>query len=132
MTLAVQVVAILFMLIMIFLGIWSFVIANKAYRQIKYKNYLLEKIAHNISLIRNKEKIFDNLNAMDDSVSYSEIKENLLDKDIKADTKLEELSLIHILVILQYSYYYVNTFFKVFLEKFIESSETLIKSMFSF
>ena len=54
MTLAVQVVAILFMLIMIFLGIWSFVIANKAYRQIKYKNYLLEKIAHNISLIRNK------------------------------------------------------------------------------
>ena len=48
MTLAVQVVAILFMLIMIFLGIWSFVIVNKAYRQIKYKNYLLEKIAHNI------------------------------------------------------------------------------------
>ena len=90
MTLAVQVVAILFMLIMIFLGIWSFVIENKAYRQIKYKNYLLEKIAHNISLIRNKEKIFDNLNAMDDSVSYSEIKENLLDKDIKTDTESEE------------------------------------------
>ena len=90
MTLAVQVVAILFMLIMIFLGIWSFVIANKSYRQIKYKNYVLEKIAHNISLIRNKEKIFDNLNAMDDSVSYSEIKENLLDKDIKTDTESEE------------------------------------------
>ena len=90
MTLAVQVVAILFMLIMIFLVILSFVIANKAYRQIKYKNYLLEKIAHNISLIRNKEKIFDNLNAMDDSVSYSEIKENLLDKDIKTDTESEE------------------------------------------
>ncbi|MCX0367888.1 hypothetical protein LI062_10840, partial [Clostridium perfringens] len=44
----------------------------------------------NISLIRNKEKIFDNLNAMDDSVSYSEIKENLLDKDIKTDTESEE------------------------------------------
>ena len=27
---------------------------------------------------------------MDDSVSYSEIKENLLDKDIKTDTELEE------------------------------------------
>ena len=53
MTLAVQVVAILFMLIMIFLGIWSFVIANKAYRQIKYKNYLLEKIAHNKYIIIN-------------------------------------------------------------------------------
>ncbi|MFQ7566007.1 MAG: hypothetical protein ACLRMQ_09845, partial [Clostridium perfringens] len=47
-------------------------------------------IAQNISLIRNKEKIFDNLNTMADSVSYSEIKENLLDKDIKADTNLEE------------------------------------------
>ncbi|MDZ5255091.1 hypothetical protein [Clostridium sp. LIBA-8841] len=90
MTLAVQVIAILFMLTMMFLGIWSFVIANKAYRQIKYKNYLLEKIAHNISLIRNKEKIFDNLNDMDDSVSYSEIKENLLDKDDIAEPALEE------------------------------------------
>ena len=41
-------------------------------------------------------------------------------------------SLATTIVILQYSYYYVNTFFKVFLEKFIESSEPLIKSMFSF
>lgn len=90
MTLAVQVIAILFMLTMMFLGIWSFVIANKAYRQIKYKNYLLEKIAHNISLIRNKEKIFDNLNDMDDSVSYSEIKENLLDKEDMTKPDLEE------------------------------------------
>ncbi len=90
MTLAVQVVAILFMLIMIFLGIWSFVIANKAYRQIKYKNYLLEKIAHNISLIINKEKIFNNLNDMDDSVSYSELNETLLDKDIKSNINSEE------------------------------------------
>ncbi|ELC8443537.1 hypothetical protein QYB59_002603 [Clostridium perfringens] len=90
MTLAVQVIAILFMLTMMFLGIWSFVIANKAYRQIKYKNYLLEKIAHNISLIRNKEKIFDNLNDMNDSVSYSEIKENLLDKEDMTKPDLEE------------------------------------------
>lgn len=90
MTLAVQVIAILFMLTMMFLGIWSFVIANKAYRQIKYKNYLLEKIAHNISLIRNKEKIFDNLNDIDDSVSYSEIKKNLLDKEDMTKPDLEE------------------------------------------
>lgn len=90
MTLAVQVIAILFMLTMMFLGIWSFVIANKAYRQIKYKNYLLEKIAHNISLIRNKEKIFDNLNDMNDSVSYSEMKENLLDKEDMTKPDLEE------------------------------------------
>lgn len=90
MTLAVQVIAILFMLTIMFLGIWSFVIANKAYRQIKYKNYLLEKIAHNISLIRNKEKIFDNLNDMNDSVSYSEMKENLLDKEDMTKPDLEE------------------------------------------
>ncbi|MDZ4993127.1 hypothetical protein GNF80_09110 [Clostridium perfringens] len=90
MTLAVQVIAILFMLTMMFLGIWSFIIANKAYRQIKYKNYLLEKIAHNISLIRNKEKIFDNLNDMNDSVSYSEMKENLLDKEDMPKPDLEE------------------------------------------
>lgn len=97
MTLAVQVIAILFMLTMMFLGIWSFVIANKAYRQIKYKNYLLEKIAHNISLIRNKDKIFDSLYDMDDSSICPDIKENILNEDENTisstnDNSQEEIS----------------------------------------
>ncbi|WP_300346898.1 hypothetical protein [Clostridium sp.] len=90
MTLAVQVVAIIFMLTMMFLGIWSFIIANKAYSQIKYKNYLLEKIAHNISLIRNKDMIFDNLYDTDDSLSYSDIKDNTLDEEEEIFSSINE------------------------------------------
>lgn len=55
MTLAVQIVAILFMLTMIFIAIWTFIIINKAYGHFKYQNYLLEKIAQNIHL-NNKAK----------------------------------------------------------------------------
>ena len=51
MTIAVQIIAILFMLTLMFIGIWSFVIANKAYNQFKYKNYLLEKIANQLALL---------------------------------------------------------------------------------
>ncbi|MGL4741540.1 MAG: hypothetical protein ACRC41_12160 [Sarcina sp.] len=51
MTLAVQIIAIIFMLTFIFIGIWSFIIANKAYSQAKYKNYLLEKISNQLSLV---------------------------------------------------------------------------------
>ncbi|MGL4454042.1 MAG: hypothetical protein ACRCTZ_23065 [Sarcina sp.] len=54
MTIAVQIIAILFMLTLIFIGIWSFIIANKAYNQFKYKNYLLEKIANHLALITEK------------------------------------------------------------------------------
>jgi hypothetical protein len=42
------VVFIIFMLILIFIGIWLLVLANKAYKQLKYKNYILEKINEKI------------------------------------------------------------------------------------
>lgn len=51
MTIAVQIIAIIFMLTLMFIGIWSFVIANKAYNQFKYKNYLLEKIANQLAIL---------------------------------------------------------------------------------
>ena len=54
MTIAVQIIAILFMLTLMFIGIWSFVIANKAYNQFKYKNYLLEKMTNQLAIITEK------------------------------------------------------------------------------
>lgn len=38
------IVAIIFMATFMFIGIWLFITALKAYRQLKYKNYILEKI----------------------------------------------------------------------------------------
>ncbi|MGL5150933.1 MAG: hypothetical protein ACRC7N_10230 [Clostridium sp.] len=43
-------VGILFMLTFMFIGIWLFIIALKAYNQLCYKNYILEKIYQRISL----------------------------------------------------------------------------------
>ena len=38
------VVGIIFMIVLMFIGIWLFIIALKAYKQLRYKNYILEKI----------------------------------------------------------------------------------------
>lgn len=54
MTIAVQIIAILFMLTLMFIGIWSFIIAHKAYNQLKYKNYLLEKISSHLAIFTEK------------------------------------------------------------------------------
>lgn len=50
MFIALGIIGILFMVTFIFIGIWSFIILTKVYDQIKYKNYLIEKINHNLSL----------------------------------------------------------------------------------
>lgn len=54
MTIAVEIIAIIFMLTLMFIGIWSFIIANKAYSQFKYKNYLLEKISNQLTIANEK------------------------------------------------------------------------------
>ncbi|MDQ0150663.1 hypothetical protein ACFO6R_06980 [Eubacterium multiforme] len=41
---AVSIIGILFMLTFMFIGIWLFIIALKAYNQLRYKNYILEKM----------------------------------------------------------------------------------------
>lgn len=38
------IIAMIFMIVFTFIGIWLFIIALKAFNQVKYKNYILEKI----------------------------------------------------------------------------------------
>ncbi|MEO2509409.1 hypothetical protein ABHA01_16655 [Clostridium paraputrificum] len=45
------VVAIIFMVTFMFIGIWLFITALKAYRQLKYKNYILEKIYQKLDFL---------------------------------------------------------------------------------
>ena len=45
------IVAIIFMVTFMFIGIWLFITALKAYRQLKYKNYILEKIYQKLDLL---------------------------------------------------------------------------------
>lgn len=44
------IIAIIFMLTFMFIGIWLFIVALKAYNQLCYKNYILEKIYQKISM----------------------------------------------------------------------------------
>ncbi|OPJ64176.1 hypothetical protein [Clostridium oryzae] len=54
MVLLLEILGVLFMLTMMLIMIWSFVIFNKAFGQLRYRNYLLEKINHSISLLGSK------------------------------------------------------------------------------
>lgn len=59
-----------------FIGIWSFILFNYLYNQIRYRNYLLEKVSHNIhTLSNNFKKIYDKED-VNPSPSPTEFKEN--------------------------------------------------------
>lgn len=94
MTIAVQIIAILFMVTLMFIGIWTFVIANKAYKQVKYKNYLLEKIANRLAIMT--EAVYDDKNTLEKFnkklSEEEEVKKDIEDILVK-ENKLDENSL---------------------------------------
>ena len=51
------VVGIIFMLTFMFVGIWLFIIALKAFQQLRYKNYILEKIYQTLDALAKKSSI---------------------------------------------------------------------------
>ena len=73
------IVGIIFMCVFIFIGIWLFIIALKSYRQLRYKNYILEKIYQKIDFNHNSKNDsidFFNLNDNSDNDEDFDIKEN--------------------------------------------------------
>ena len=50
---ATYILAILFMATFMFIGIWLFIVALKAFRQLRYKNYILEKIYQKLDNLGN-------------------------------------------------------------------------------
>lgn len=81
-TCATYIIAIVFMCVMIFIGIWLFIIAIKAYNQIKYKNFILEKIYEKLDKYADNKFSFDefkyylNLNKDNDMQNVSASKIN--------------------------------------------------------
>ena len=43
--------AILFALTFIFVGIWGFILMHRIFNQLRYKNYLMERVVDNLSSI---------------------------------------------------------------------------------
>ena len=66
MILAVEILSIIFMSLFIFTGIWGFVIVIKMHNQLKYRNYILEKLSQNVYLIASK------INNVDSARSFSD------------------------------------------------------------
>jgi hypothetical protein len=46
-TMTIQIIAILSMLTFMFTAIWGFILLIKIYNQLRYKNYLMEKLTQN-------------------------------------------------------------------------------------
>lgn len=76
------IIGIIFMATFIFIGIWLFIIALKSYNQLRYRNYILEKIHQCLSAINKKENFsvddidldFDELNEEENVSSFENIK----------------------------------------------------------
>lgn len=56
MLLVVEIIGVLCMLTIMFVSIWGFIIARQSYSQIKYQNYLMEKLNQNLYLLISKNK----------------------------------------------------------------------------
>lgn len=92
MTIAVQIISILFMLTLMFIGIWSFIIANKAYNQLKYKNYLLEKVSSHLAIMTEKsldDETQSKENIEEENISISE--EEILNNEKKSEEDISSL-----------------------------------------
>ena len=92
MTIAVQIISILFMLTLMFIGIWSFIIANKAYNQLKYKNYLLEKVSSHLAIMTEKsldDETQSKENIEEENISISE--EEILNNEKKLEEDISSL-----------------------------------------
>jgi hypothetical protein len=55
MTIVIQIIGVAFMITLMFVGIWGFIVLNQIYGQLRYKNYLLEKLTQNVYMIASKK-----------------------------------------------------------------------------
>ncbi|MDR5586291.1 MULTISPECIES: hypothetical protein [Clostridium] len=89
------IVAILFMFVFMFIGIWLFIVAIKSHKQLRYQNYILEKICQKLNALSNKmyfnESIKDNPNYSTDDFDLNQTTEDSDYDDISSFDKSEEL-----------------------------------------
>jgi len=55
MLLVVEIIGVLCMLTIMFIGIWGFILLNQIFGQIRYKNYLMEKLTQNVYMLTNQD-----------------------------------------------------------------------------
>ena len=65
------IIGILFMVTFMFIGIWLFITALKAYHQLKYKNFILEKIYQKLDVLSQKHT--SNINDEKSNITTSDV-----------------------------------------------------------
>lgn len=67
-----SILGIVFMLTFMFIGIWLFIVALKAYDQLRYKNYILEKICEKLDLISENNRSISYESFLNEEASHDE------------------------------------------------------------
>lgn len=83
---SVCIIGIIFMITFMFIGIWLFIVALKAYNQLRYKNYILEKISHNLDLLckTNQDFSFDEFLTEENAQNFNKSEINKI-KDFESN-----------------------------------------------
>lgn len=83
---SVCIIGIIFMITFMFIGIWLFIVALKAYNQLRYKNYILEKISHNLDLLckTNQDFSFDDFLTEENAQNFNKSEINKI-KDFESN-----------------------------------------------
>lgn len=56
MLLAIEILSLLTMVTVMFVFIWGFILLNRIFNQLRYKNYILEKLTQNVYMLtKNKD-----------------------------------------------------------------------------
>lgn len=78
-----QCIAIIFMLTFMFIGIWSFILFIKMNKHLRIKNYLLQKLNHNVCNLSNSlDRNSSNTNISSDAMDLFEDYEDDSDDNI--------------------------------------------------
>ncbi|HEY8891265.1 MAG TPA: hypothetical protein VIM70_13510 [Clostridium sp.] len=84
----IQIISIFAMLTFMFIGIWGFILLIKIFNQLRYKNYLMEKLIQNISNLSLTHK---NLESIKDDPKTGDIfkptEKEIEDLNIKKDAE---------------------------------------------
>ncbi|MBW9158081.1 hypothetical protein [Clostridium tagluense] len=84
--LTIKIIAICAMLTFMFIGIWGFILLIKIYDQLRYKNYLMEKLIHNTSkLSLTHENIAQPKKDIETYDTFNLTEKEILDLNIKKD-----------------------------------------------
>lgn len=64
------VVAIIFMSVFMFIGVWLLIIALQAHKQLRYKNYILEKINDKLGSLNKASNSVENNHIQEDTIVH--------------------------------------------------------------